>query len=640
MNINIFYHRQIVNAIIILFFILFVRTAMARWQKTEEVTHIIDYYNREINVDEKGLFTDKVNAKITLTKDSAPDNFLTHPISYDPTIESFKVIEAYTIYEGKKYKVPKKDIEDKSIASNSLGFRKENQILIKFHNVKKGAELYLSTFKKVKETLVPNLFAKEFLFNFSGYLLSSNIKINSKIPLYSSRSDKNEALEFKELKNNSIQTIEIKLKKPYLKVIVDEDFAFLNISEVPMVAVSSLNSWQKISDYKIKKYEEILSQKIPDMFANLVDEAAKQENINDKINVVTSGVAEKIKYFGDWRSLESGFDPRDLAEIAKTGLGDCKDYSIMTTALLRKLGITAHVAYVYSSIYYEEYPVNLPNLNSFNHMIVQVENDGKIKWIDPTQGLSYAQGIFPNIAGRNALVVKANSAGLEYIPALTAEDFDVVKKEIHDFSEKGMIYRKGSIELKNFASEQFTALELQHSKETIDNYLANLFSSKNSTIISYNFAEYDFKSRILSDKVINYNIKMKSNELKTDLGNAYMLNALDNYVNNYLFKTDDRKSDLYIKYLNKFKDIKLLKNVYRSKTDFKGCEVNSKWADFSRKIVDTKEGVEIIDFVETKQMHILNQDLLSKEFNDFQEELDSCINRFAIINSSKAFQRS
>ncbi|BBH52902.1 DUF3857 domain-containing protein [Fluviispira sanaruensis] len=640
MNINIFYQRQIIKAMIVLFFILFARTAIARWQKIEEVTHNIDYYDREINVDEKGLFTDKMKVKITLTKDSASDNFLTQPISYDPSIENIKILEAYTIYDGKKYKVPQKDIEDKSIASNSLGFRNENQILIKFHNVKKGAELYLSIFKKTKETFVPKLFAKEFLFNFSGYLLSANIKINSKIPLYSAISDKNEALEFKEIKNNSTQTINIKLKKPYLKVIVDEDFAFLNISEVPLIAISSYNSWKKISDNKLKKYEDILSQKIPDIFENILSEAAKKENINDKINVVTSGIAEKIKYFGDWRSLESGFDPRDLAEIAKTGLGDCKDYSIITTAILRKLGITSNVAYVYSAIDFQEYPVNLPNLYSFNHMIVQVEYDGKIKWIDPTQGLSFAQGVFPNIADRDALVVKANSVGLEHIPALTADDLNIVKKEVHDFSEKGMVFRKGSVELKNFAAEKLTGLELQHSKETIDNYLANLFSPNNSTIMSYNFEDYDFKSRVVHDETINYIIKMKSNELRTDLGNAYMLNAMDNHVNNYLFKTDDRKSDLYINYLIKYKDIKLLKNVYRSNRDFKGCEVKSKWADFSRKIVDKEDGVEIIDFVEKKQRHILNHELLSKEFNDFQEEIDSCINRFAIINSSKIYKGS
>ena len=40
----------------------------------------------------------------------------------------------------------------------------------------------------------------------------------------------------------------------------------------------------------------------------------------------------------DRRSISGNVFPRDLNEVAKTQYGDCKDFSFVTGAILKKLG--------------------------------------------------------------------------------------------------------------------------------------------------------------------------------------------------------------------------------------------------------------------------------------------------------------
>ena len=53
----------------------------------------------------------------------------------------------------------------------------------------------------------------------------------------------------------------------------------------------------------------------------------------EQLNAVTSGVAESIRYVGDWRLVKGAFNPRPLATIARSGYGDCKDFTVTAGAI-------------------------------------------------------------------------------------------------------------------------------------------------------------------------------------------------------------------------------------------------------------------------------------------------------------------
>ncbi len=625
--------------LLILLSVFFKSTSYAIWMTREDTTHDINFYNKNIEINSDGTYSEITEIKVTLTKEDQPENIVTNPVTYNPEISKLTVLNAYTLFEGKKYIIKHTEIEDKSIASGIEGLTNIHQVLIKFPNVKKGSELYLKYILKVNKTIVPNLYANIFSYYFNGYLENSYIKLTSKIPLFLEKNEFTNILDIKETKTSGKQVIVIKTKKPYLKAVMNEQTPYLNFSEIPWVALSSYHDWKKVSKTPIEKYEKILTQKLPETFEEIANKASKKNTINEKIDTVTSLLAEKVKYKGDWRSLESSFFPKNLSEIAHTGQGDCKDYAISTVAILRKIGISANVAAIYRADYNQDFPFSLPNLNLFNHLLVQVTHDGKVNWVDPTHFASFSDGLFSDISNRKALVFNPNKPGIEKTPALTSNDSQIIINETQDYSVKNQLIKEGEIELKGNSVVLFTGATLKASKEIIDREILN-YRSKQNNLLSWKIEDYNLDSRIVTNKSFKYKIIEKPYEIKTDLGIGYSLDSISNtifYTKIFLINTLNRKSDLFIESPSKLKSKILLKNIFRVKKKYTGCQVKSKWATFSRNILDNKTGVEIIDDVSINYSHLLNKDIVSSEFKEFQDQIESCINGIVIIASSDKY---
>lgn len=196
------------------------------WMTREDTTHDINFYNKNIEINSDGTYTEITEAEVTLTKDDQKENIVTDPIEYYPNTEKLTVIRAYTIFDGKKFIVKRTDIEDKSIANNLQGFNNVNQVSVKFSNVKKGAKLYIKTKLKVNKVLIKNLFSKYYIYEMYGYLKSSNIKLTSKIPLYFEKNDPENILNIKNRKISGNQIIEININKPFIKNVTNERNSF------------------------------------------------------------------------------------------------------------------------------------------------------------------------------------------------------------------------------------------------------------------------------------------------------------------------------------------------------------------------------------------------------------------------------
>src|SRR5581483_6589222 len=102
----------------------------------------------------------------------------------------------------------------------------------------------------------------------------------------------------------------------------------------------------------------------------------------------------------DWKTVDGQYVPHDLSHIAELKLGDCKDFSAATAAILKKLGLDAHIALTNRGVYYDGKADELPTESSFNHAIVYVKADERVYWIDPTNTASFAGGMFSDIADR------------------------------------------------------------------------------------------------------------------------------------------------------------------------------------------------------------------------------------------------
>ena len=95
----------------------------------------------------------------------------------------------------------------------------------------------------------------------------------------------------------------------------------------------SLNIWKKIA------------QPLPREFKSLV-KGLKGKSLEEQAATLMARMMDRLRYSGDWRTVEGALVPRNKADIAKTGYGDCKDFSLLLASLLRELGYDAHQALV------------------------------------------------------------------------------------------------------------------------------------------------------------------------------------------------------------------------------------------------------------------------------------------------------
>ena len=173
---------------------------------------------------------------------------------------------------------------------------------------------------------------------------------------------------------------------------------------------------------------------------------------------------------GDWRTVSGKYFPRDLEKIADSQVGDCKDFSASTAAILQKLGYKVQPILVMRGTTSTSNPEALPNMGNFNHVMLKVTNrGGKIYWIDPTNTVSMAQGIFPDIADRNALVLDSEEADYIKIPAVQGENSKVISHSELTI-EDNVVNEYGQLTVQGEAALGLTGVGLYYSDELIKRF--------------------------------------------------------------------------------------------------------------------------------------------------------------------------
>lgn len=154
--------------------------------------------------------------------------------------------------------------------------------------------------------------------------------------------------------------------------------------EYPYINITNYQNWQEVVDWALPHYT------IDTQGENFTQVIEKFKNITDVSQQIVAAVKlaqESIRYLG----MENGIGshaPRQPEKVLQQGYGDCKDKSLLLTALLRALGVEANPALV-STVYREHLNEQPSGHSAFDHVIVTFEHQGKQYWIDPTQtGLS------------------------------------------------------------------------------------------------------------------------------------------------------------------------------------------------------------------------------------------------------------
>ncbi|WP_341814014.1 DUF3857 domain-containing protein [Wolbachia endosymbiont (group B) of Dendrolimus pini] len=622
--------KAVFNLAMLAFFVA--STAEARWSKYEDASVEVKFSNVNINVDRDGTYETEVELQAKILKESGRDRFSLYSLIYNDDSADLTVLEAKTAYNGEEYIVTEDMIEDKPLASPSKGFDQLRQVTISFPKIEIGTEVYLRYKQVNKKVPVDNFYGLSFSYH-GDYLQAENTKINSELPLEIKVNDPREVLEIAEEKNDDIHSISIALKKAVYENTTNEPHnGILNIKHNTWVSLSSLSEWEDLAKKLAPGYHSVINQPLPATFEAIAEFADNESTDEEKINAVTSLLNEKVQYMGDWRTVSGKFFPRDLEKIADSQVGDCKDFSASTAAILQKLGYKVQPILVMRGTTSTSNPEALPNMGNFNHVMLKVTNrDGKIYWIDPTNTVSMAQGIFPDIADRNALVLDSEEADYIKIPAVQGENSKVISHSELTI-EDNVVNEYGQLTVQGEAALGLTGVGLYYSNEQLRDSVFRMISGVYLDEEEKKFLELpDLTLRNVEDLTIKYEFQQKNKIFKTNLGPA--LNLGDNWLNDVVNTASDQVSDLFIGVPKTKESHMIIKDIKIKNCENLNFEINSPWLYVNRFCKYQNDGTEFSNLITIKKSFITNEELKTAEYKNLKSELENNFSRASIIIS-------
>lgn len=599
-----------------------------------DLPSIVELDKTEVTVEKDGRYRMTRETILRVVNDQGRESQSVQTLTFNSRAQTFRVIEAATLNgpEGKvaKTPVPKSDIEIKEIGEMSQAFDSIKQVALSYPAVQVGSRIKLKYEIYNKEIALKDFFSLGF--GIAGeYIERFQFRVSSKLPLSLAIHDPLKQLASKGVvKNGNAYVLEVTSTSPISTVTVQEENPFLRPDRVPSVSISTLPDWSAYAKEMIPVHEKLLSASLPPLLLEIKKKAEQEKTSLDKIQRVAASLAQEFRYFGDWRRRNGGYIPRSLNEIAVSRYGDCKDLSLAATAIFRALGFKSDLAWVYrGDLAPAENSYKIPVDSSFNHAISRLEVDGNIYWIDATNPVAYAKGVFPDIAGRPAFVLDSAKPRLDRTPELKPDGSLYKSKLDYEFQPDETVKVSGQAIVGGRAAIALTARAFYAPVEQVNYDLIRALSSGQKISDSF-VGDFDRGSRIVQDTTIPVRFTLAETGLRTTAGLGFPL-FRDETAGRILVETKDRVSDVYLDSPGSSDTQIEILNVKRIGNKSLDCDLKSEWADFLRTVKGSKAGVEVRDTITVKKSTIPYEELEKPAFQQFQEKLRICFNRAALI---------
>ncbi len=591
--------------------------ASARWATFEDADVEVIKNDWQITINADGTSERIVHMQFKIINESGRDSYAKYPLYYNHDNSTLEIISAKTIVGNKEYPIKAELIEDKPMASSVNGFDQTHQILLAFPNVQIGSIISLQFKDKILHADVPGLFECFIAFD-QRYYQHANISIKSALPLYVDYNNLNQYLSVQQGKTSNFYTLDVKLTKPIYIKIVDETTDLINPKRYPWIFVTTVNDWTVLSKELAIPYDDVLKQPLPSMYKQIVEQAAKQPNAKQQIELAMAMLNENVQYMGDWKTSKGRHVAQDLAEVANRRLGDCKDFATGTVAIMRQLGFKANVVFVERGVAeYDNSFIKLPGMTHFNHAMARLEKAGKVYWVDPTNFFSISTVTLPDIADRRALVLDGAKTHLEHIPQSSPEQQTVISSKTLDLLDPNLVAVQGTLQLQGMSAVKYTGSALRVSKSTIDNYI--IYEQGNyDNILDKHVESPKLDSRIVSDLKFTYKFKEKNMVLNTNAGNAIQIS--NGLANSFVFN-DEQVSDVYLGAPSTVKSVIILKNISPVNTKSLNCEIKSPWLDAKRVVKYGEDSVVIEQEFVIKAVWLDNSTIQSPEYKKVAADL-------------------
>ncbi len=605
--------------------------AFARLAEAGDLGSVYESERADVEVDLHGHSKMIVERLIRINNDEGRERESMQFIDFNDRASKLKILVAHTINGKKEIPVSRKNIEVKAVGDFSRFFDVQKKAKITFPNVQIGSKIYLKYELKTNE--VPNEGFYSFLADFNWwYMERYQAKIRSRLPLYFWKNDPAGVLEMASSHSGKWYTMEIHSTGPIRLQTTQEENAFIRSERSETFVVSSLESWAQYAGATIVNQEKLFAKPLPPGMEKIREAADSEPTLIQKLDKVASMLSQEYRYFGDWRRRNGGFIPRSLNEIDETHYGDCKDLSLASAAIFRALGLKADIAWTLRGEFHlrpNRDWYKLP-VDWFNHAVTRVEApDGKIYWIDATNPVSFARAVPQDIAGKAAFVLRSEHPFLDTIPELSSDTFQMEKNLVYRYQPDRSLKVEGDLKLNGRAAINLTTNIFYKPIETVHYDLIHALSYGFKILNSF-VGDFPRGSRIVSDKALKFGFTLADAGVRTSAGYGFLL-MRENGIDRLLEDIRDRASDVAVDTPGTWINREEMTGVKRIGKRSLDCDLKSEWANATRVVSDSSDGIVSTDRLEILKSVIPNEVLHTPEFEKFQNALRECFFRAAIV---------
>ena len=580
-----------------------------------------------MSVKKDGTYTRRTTRQVVILSDEGRNKAGTFSFRFNKHTEKGSVIVAQTMNDGKIFKVANKDIETKELREkNRKGFESNISKMIAFPNVYVGSRVYVEY--EVKGSEFPHIDSWSTYLSFDDMVAEKvEVDIESEMPLQIYLADDKFILE----KSADSKKIHLKNRDQINTQLVNEPYYSVQENRAHGILVTTASDWNGFGKAFIKEYDKTASANLPAALEKIVNETASIQDPVERMNQITSRLQKNIRYFGDWARRKGGYVPRSLAKIVETEFGDCKDMAVTLVAMLRKAGYKADVALVKRGDVekIDEKLYSVASGSVFNHAITRAQVGEKVYWLDPTNAISFAQGIPIDIANRPAFVLYKGGGALERTASYNPEENFYGNEVTFHISKTGEVKVDGVFVRKGIGAYRLLRAEWRRPAQVIERSAAiNIVGHED--IAAVKFEEYPKTINIVQDIERKFSTSLRSFAYVTNEGLAFPF--ISKKVTNLItLRRPSHEGDIVFgeKYIEQTTSI--YKNVSaRNLKDF-NCKIETKWMDLHREAMSQKGDVLVKDVIQVKQDMISKVEAETPEFLQLQAGISNCYLRRMII---------
>jgi len=283
------------------------------------------------------------HVEMQATNDSAAHGIGQQPLYFSESMQKLEILEAYTLKaDGRKLPIDTKAIFPQSPPGSPQipMFNDQKLYMLVFPDVQAGdATVYTTKSTQLKPYFPGNFSFGMMISKDIAYRdLSVTIRAPKSLPLYT------EARDVPFTKRNGPDGVEYRWTYSSTDAEPQEAATVSAFDRLPRIGASTFRNYEGLG----RAYTELAAQKV------IVTPA-----VQAKANEITAGIADRrqqAKAIYEWVSrhiryvaifLENGgMVPHDPDTVLANGYGDCKDHTVLFTALLKARGIPSEIVLI------------------------------------------------------------------------------------------------------------------------------------------------------------------------------------------------------------------------------------------------------------------------------------------------------